>query len=149
MQGSEQLTRQQVHAVAPVVTHESQCLTESWDDPIRGSVRWWTLLSADRTTSHGMTCGVAEIAPGRPDVVHPHQHAQPEVYHFLAGQGIVHIADREYEVTTGSTLFIPGDVPHGVRNIGSLPLRLFYVFAVDSFSEVQYVFPESPPEIAP
>ena len=45
-------------------------------------------------------------------------------------------------------LFIPGDVRHGVRNIGQLPLRLFYVFAVDSFSEVHYVFPEPPLEPA-
>ena len=148
MQSNERPSSQQPQAVAPVVTHETLCVTERWDDPLRGSVRWWTLLSADRTASRGMTCGVAEIAPGRPDVVHPHQHAQAEVYHFLAGAGIVHIGDQQHEVSPGSTLFIPGDVRHGVRNIGQLPLRLFYVFAVDSFSEVQYVFPEPPLEPA-
>ena len=133
--------RQQQRLVAPVVTHAAMCETECWDDPVRGKVQWWTLLSADRTPSHGMTCGVAELAPGQAETLHPHQHAQPEVYHFLGGTGVVHIGALEHSVGAGSTVFIPGDVSHGVRNTGDTPLRLFYVFAVDSFADVQYVFP--------
>ena len=130
---------------APVVTHESQCETEAWDDPVRGKVQWWTLLSADRTPSHGMTCGVAEIAPGRPDTVNPHRHAEPEVYHFLSGEGVVHIDDAEHPVRAGSTVFVPGMAWHGVRNTGAEPLRLFYVFAVDDFAQVEYLFPHAQP----
>ena len=132
---------QREHAAAPVVTHAAQCVTEQWDDPLRGRVQWWTLLSADRTPSRDMTCGVAEIAPGRPDVLHPHRHAQAEIYHFLSGTGVVHIDAAEHAVRAGTTLFIPGGLSHGVRNTGDGPLRLFYVFAVDSFDEVHYVFP--------
>lgn len=135
------MTDKQPRTVAPVVTHEALCETESWDDVVRGKVQWWTLLSADRTPSQDMTCGVAEIAPGRPDVIHPHQHEQAEVYHFLSGVGVVHVGDGQHDVRAGSTLFIPGNVQHGVRNTGEVPLRLFYVFAVDSFAEVKYVFP--------
>ena len=126
----------------PVITHESQLETEAWDDPVRGKVKWWTLLSGDRTASERLTCGVAEIAPGRPDALSPHRHAEPEVYHFLAGNGVVRIDDVEHEVRPGSTVFIPGMAWHGVRNTGSEPLRLFYVFAVDSFAEVEYLFPD-------
>ena len=63
--------------VQAVITHPSSCPTEAWDDPLRGQVRWWTLLSGDRTPSARMTCGVAEIAPGRPDQLSPHRHAEP------------------------------------------------------------------------
>ena len=127
--------------VSAVVTHESRCETEAWDDPVRGKVKWWTLLSGERTPSNSLTCGVAEIEHGRPDVLHPHQHAQAEVYHFLSGTGVVHIDGIEHAVHTGSTVFIPGMALHGVRNTGNEPLRLFYVFAVDSFNDVEYLFP--------
>lgn len=127
--------------IGPVVTHEDDCETEAWDDPVRGKVKWWTLLSGDRTPSERLTCGVAEIEPGRPDTLSPHRHAEPEVYHFLAGTGVVHIDGVETPVRSGSTVFVPGMAWHGVRNTGDVPLRLFYVFAVNSFADVEYLFP--------
>ena len=136
------------HASA-VITHPTQCTTEQWDDPVRGKVKWWTLISGDRTPTDSLTCGVAEIEPGRPDVLHPHQHAQPEVYHFLSGTGVVHIDGEDHPVVAGSTVFIPGNASHGVRNTGAAPLRLFYVFAVDAFDAVEYVFPDAGSSGAP
>lgn len=128
-------------ATIPVVTHASQSPTETWDDPTRGNVQWWTLLSGDRTPTDTLTCGVAEIPPGEADVLRTHSHLQAEVYHFLSGSGVVFIDGVEDAVYTGSTVFIPGNAIHGVRNTGAAPLRLFYVFAVDSFADVAYVFP--------
>lgn len=125
----------------PVITHASECPTEAWDDEVRGRLQWWTLLSSDRTTTEGLTCGVAELAPGRPGALRPHQHAQAEVYHFLDGVGVVQIDGIDHPVRVGSTLFIPGMALHGIRNTGDAPLRLFYVFAVDSFTDVEYFFP--------
>jgi mannose-6-phosphate isomerase-like protein (cupin superfamily) len=88
-----------------------------------------------------MTLGVVEIAPGNPDLSYPHRHAQPEVYYVLSGIGVVTVDGNQHPVRPGTTLFIPGDSEHGVRNTGTEVLRLLYVFAVDSFDEVQYVFP--------
>ncbi len=128
---------------APVIVHEDECNLEGWDEAIGGKVQWRTLLSADRTPSHTMTCGVTEIGPGQPDALFPHRHAQVEVYYFLSGIGIVHIEGNDYPVRAGTAVFIPGNSVHGVRNTGEDALRLFYVFAVDSFSEITYVFPSS------
>lgn len=121
--------------------HENQCELETWDDPVRGTVRWRTLLSADRTPTTSMTVGVAEIEPGRPEAFYPHRHAESEVYYVLAGRGIVMIDGREHPVRPGTALFIPGDAEHGVRNTGTELLRLLYAFAVDSFDQIEYVFP--------
>ena len=41
----------------------------------------------------------------------------------------------------GSTIFVPSDAVHAVGNTGNDVLRLLYVFGVDSFDDVEYVFP--------
>ncbi len=128
-----------------IVVHEATCPIEGWDDAIRGTVVWRTLLSADRTPTSQMTLGVTEVGPGQPSPFLPHRHAQAEIYYVLSGEGVVSIDGVEHALRAGSSVFIPGDVPHGARNTGRDVLRLLYVFAADSFSDVHYVFP-SPAE---
>lgn len=125
---------------SPVIVHEDECEPVGWDDPQNGKVQWRTLLSADKTATHTMTCGVSEIGAGHPDKLLLHSHAQVEVYYFLSGTGVVHIDGEEYAAKAGTTVFIPGNSVHGVRNTGEDTLRLFYVFAINSFSDVAYVF---------
>ena len=127
----------------PFVTQEEQCELEGWDDPLRGRVQWRTLLSSDRTPTDAMTLGIVEIGPGRPDLTYPHRHAVAEVYYVLSGSGVVMIDGTPHPVRSGTTVFIPGDAEHGVRNTGAEVLRILYVFAVDSFDQILYVFPES------
>jgi mannose-6-phosphate isomerase-like protein (cupin superfamily) len=124
------------------VVHEAACPLEGWDDALRGKVLWRTLLSGDRTPTSQLTLGVTEVGPGQPSPFHPHRHAQSEIYYVLSGEGIVHIAGDEHALRVGTSVFIPGGEWHGARNTGREPLRLLYVFAADSFSDVKYVFPE-------
>ena len=123
-----------------VVVHESACPLEGWDDPIRGKIAWRTLLSGDRTPTAQMTVGVTEVGPGQPSPFHPHRHAQAEIYYVISGEGVVSIDGVGHALRTGSSVFIPGNVWHGARNTGRDTLRLLYVFAADSFSDVHYVF---------
>ncbi len=99
-------------------------------------VRWRTLTSADRTPTGQLTSGVCEIEPG--GKLDLHRHPPLELYHFLAGSGVVTLGDEEHRVGPGDTISIPGNCPHAIRNDGTTLLKLFYVFPVDSFSEVVY-----------
>lgn len=123
----------------PVVLHERDCPLESWSDASRSRVAWRTLLSADRTPTGALTLGVAELPPGDHETV-PHRHAQIEAYYVLEGEGLVLIDGDRYPVRAGSVVFIPGEAEHGATNTGSETLRLLYVFATDSFEEVEYRF---------
>ncbi|HKJ65111.1 MAG TPA: cupin domain-containing protein [Desulfopila sp.] len=69
-----------------------------------------------------------------------HQHPQSEVYHVLEGQGVVTIEDEDYVLGKGSTLFISGGCEHGTRSTADCSLKIFYMFAVNSFQEVEYIF---------
>ncbi len=118
----------------PVIVDELSIGVESGEDP---GVSWRTLTSADRTPTKALTTGVCEIAPGGELLYH--RHAPLELYYFLEGTGVVTLGAVDRPVRAGSTVYIPGDTPHRIRNGGSVPLKLFYVFPVDSFAEVEYV----------
>lgn len=126
--------------VQPVVLHEQDCELESWSEEARSLVEWRTLLSADRTPTRALTLGMAELPPGEASDLRTHRHAQIEVYYVLAGEGIVSIDGVEHAIRPGSVVFLPGDAEHGAVNTGAETMRLLYVFAADSFEEVEYRF---------
>ena len=96
---------------------------------------WRTLISADRTPTRELSGGVCEIEPGGELTLH--RHPTLELYYFLEGEGVVRLGGQERPVRQGTTVSIPADAPHGIRNTGTSTLKLFYVFPVDSFAEVQ------------
>jgi mannose-6-phosphate isomerase-like protein (cupin superfamily) len=71
-----------------------------------------------------------------------HRHRQAEVYLVLEGTGSVGIGPEARPVEAGSAVFIPGNAFHSLANTGASELRFAYVFAADSFEEIEYVFDE-------
>jgi mannose-6-phosphate isomerase-like protein (cupin superfamily) len=130
------------HRPRPFVVHESECDVEDWSASGRDGVSWRTLLSADRTPTDSLTMGIAEIAPGSPDEFHLHHHEPAEAYFILSGTGAMSIDGEVQNVRTGSAIFVPSNSVHAIANTGDEVLRLLYVFAVDSFDDVTYVFPD-------
>ena len=126
----------------PFVIYEADCEVETSALHANPDVRWWTLVSADRRSSDGLTFGIAEVDPGEHREMRLHRHEPSEVYYILSGEGFVHIEGRDYPVRPGATVFIPGNAWHAAHNTGSEPLRLLYVFGVSSFDEVEYHFAE-------
>ena len=122
-----------------VITRAEERKREVWDDPVRGRVSWFTLFSSDRTPTDSMCGGVAEIVPGGGSL-QTHRHEQPEIYFITEGTGILMIDDREITVSSGSAVFIPGNVEHGLRNESQAILRLFYVLPTGAFGDVVYRF---------
>jgi len=118
---------------APFVVEEGAVEVESGED--RGVI-WRTLTSADRTPTSELTSGVCEIAPGCELALH--RHPPLELYYFLEGTGVVTLGASDHAVRAGTTISIPGDTPHRIRNTGTATLKLFYVFPTASFTEVEY-----------
>jgi mannose-6-phosphate isomerase-like protein (cupin superfamily) len=127
----------------PFVVAESHCELEQWADPVRGFVKWRTLLSADRTPSKSLVVGVAELSERSGSQISLHRHAETEVYYVLSGEGVISIDGVEQPLSSGDTVFIPGGTLHGARCRGTLPLRILYVFSADSFSQIVYEFPDA------
>ncbi|WP_051617274.1 cupin domain-containing protein [Desulfonatronovibrio hydrogenovorans] len=123
----------------PVVTSFDQChevrRNQTW-----GHVRWQTLFSRKKTSTLGLTAGVAEIPPGRKFNIHSHPPA--EIYYILEGTGILRLGRKQHAVSPGTAVFIPGNTLHGLQNTGCSVLRFFYVFPEDSIEDSAYCFPD-------
>lgn len=70
-----------------------------------------------------------------------HRHEHPEVYFGLEGEARATVSGEEHLVAPGRALFIPGDALHGLQAVGA-PAQVFFVFAADSFQEIDYIFPQ-------
>ncbi len=127
-------------ASQPVIASIEDRPRDGWDDPVHGTLSWFTLISGDIAPTDSLSAGIAELKPG--DRLNPHRHTQLEIYYIVEGTGILTIEGREETVTAGAAVFIPSDAEHGVRNESRSDLRFFYVFPADAFSEVVYRFPE-------
>jgi quercetin dioxygenase-like cupin family protein len=121
----------------PVLRQEDNVDEVTWDDA-RGRLSFRSLIDGDETATSALTFGITTVAPG--GFLSPHRHAPPEIYYVIAGTGVVTIDGKRYDVSPGSSLFIPGNAEHGIANEGSETLKLLYAFAVDRFSDVTYVF---------
>ncbi len=119
------------------VSELNQQPVEGGTDPVYGEVTWRTLISGDRTSSKDLILGVADFpAHGS---LNPHRHAPPEFYFCLSGSGTVVVDGLEFEIQTGSAVFIPGNAEHGVT-AGPHGLSFAYGFAQHTFADIDYVF---------
>jgi quercetin dioxygenase-like cupin family protein len=125
----------------PVIVQEQDLEWEGWPaDQVaeRGESEWKTLISGGLTNSEALTVGLSRLPPG--GSLRAHRHEQAEVYLVLAGDGVVTIDGEQHQLSAGATVFIPGDAVHAVEATGDADLRVAYVFAADSFDDVEYVF---------
>jgi mannose-6-phosphate isomerase-like protein (cupin superfamily) len=125
--------------VQPFVAEDTGVPSEGWNEPEgRGVVGWQTLLSGDLTPSDALTAGIAHLEPGGHLALHRHEPA--EMYFLLEGEAVLTLDGVERRIAKGACVFIPGDVQHGIRNDGGVPVRFLYVFPTDSFADVVYRF---------
>lgn len=122
---------------APVLVDQTDCLVETWADPVRGSIAWKTLISGDTTATDTLVCGIALMTTG--DTFALHSHPQPELYFGLEGEVDVQINGITHRLKPGVALFIPGNAVHGVL-VADQPVRWFYSFAADAFADIAYSF---------
>jgi mannose-6-phosphate isomerase-like protein (cupin superfamily) len=130
--------RSMTETIPGLVRAQDEGRSEVWDDETRGRIGFRTLFSREETATSGLTTGTAEVPPG--GGLSAHRHPPAEVYRILEGEGVTTLDGVEHAVAAGDSVFIPGDVWHGIRNTGAAPLRLFYVLAADGMADVGYDF---------
>ena len=128
----------------PFIRRIEDCPIEKWETSEGEIVRWWTLISGDRTPSEGLTVGLAEIAVDAVIPKNGHLHEENEIYYILEGEGTLHRPSGKTRVSKGDTVYIPGGTEHYVTNTGEQALQLLYIFDTDAFSDVEYIrnFPD-------
>jgi mannose-6-phosphate isomerase-like protein (cupin superfamily) len=67
----------------------------------------------------------ASVRPGEASV--RHRMATVEVYYFLAGAGVMHVADESSAVAQGVTVVVPGGTEQWVENSGDHDLEFLCI----------------------
>jgi mannose-6-phosphate isomerase-like protein (cupin superfamily) len=71
--------------------------------------------------------GMENIPPGKKIRLHHHPHAE-EILFIHRGTGVARLGSRETAVSAGATVYIPRNVSVGLRNTGTEPLSLVFIF---------------------
>ncbi|ETX15122.1 cupin [Roseivivax halodurans JCM 10272] len=106
------------------VMHESQ----------HGGLQYRLMVDADYGPSGGVCQGIFHLYGGHTEKVH--RHGLDETVHVIDGTGKVSLEDREIEIKTGDTLFIPAGHRHGFD--ADDDMTLFFTFPTDRFTKVDY-----------
>ncbi|MGZ8311876.1 MAG: cupin domain-containing protein [Allosphingosinicella sp.] len=95
------------------------------------------ILKVDRRNggSPDLVMGYEEIAPG--DAIRPHRHLLADEIIFVhTGSGTVSLGSREAEVGPGGTVYIPRNTRIALRNTGTVPLGIAFIFSKPGFEEL-------------
>lgn len=114
---------------------------ETWDDPVRGHLRWCLLDDGTDPAPHAITTGVLDLGPG--DWLGVHRHAATELYFVVSGSPVVTLAGEESTVHAGTHVRLPGGIEHGIR-AGDGPARVLFSFPTTAFADVVYRFRDDP-----
>jgi mannose-6-phosphate isomerase-like protein (cupin superfamily) len=95
------------------------------------------ILKVDRRNGNSpdLVMGYEEIAPGAE--IQPHTHLiADEILFIHRGAGVATLDGRESAIRSGATIYIPHNVQVSVRNTGSEPLGVAFIFSKPGFEEL-------------
>lgn len=78
------------------------------------------------------------VAPGSKQPMH--QHPEQQAYIIIEGRGVMQVGEKEQPVRAGELVYIPSNVPHGLKNTGDQPLA--YISAASPAFDLRYVYDE-------
>jgi quercetin dioxygenase-like cupin family protein len=85
--------------------------------------------------SRDLVMGYEDIPPG--EAIRPHQHLLADEIIFVhRGSGIATLGDRQGAISAGSTVYIPRNTRVSLRNTGSEPLGIAFIFSKPGFEQL-------------
>jgi mannose-6-phosphate isomerase-like protein (cupin superfamily) len=103
------MIRTRYAAVRPYVTRDGSLIRELLHPAQHGNVQ--------------QSLAEAEVAPGASTQLHYHTRSE-ELYHIVAGQGLMQLGTEQFSVAVGDTVCIPPETHHCITNTGTTPLRI-------------------------
>lgn len=91
-------------------------------------------VTPENSGSKHLVLGTTELAPG--DHIDRHKHLdQDEILLIQTGTAVVTLSDKEYPVHAGGMVFIPARTWLSVRNTGTEPISLVFIFSAPGFEK--------------
>jgi len=93
----------------------------------------YELLSPLDFVGRSMEIVVTRMTPGCAGGDHPVTHPGEECIVVLHGEATVRIADEEYELAEGDSIYFHSSIPHQIRNPGSVELEFLAAITPPAF----------------
>jgi len=90
-------------------------------------IRYEQLASAGSSEIHGIEAWLLEIAPGAQRGSTEYGHVGQELGIILEGTAEFSIGTRQYQLKSGDSLSFNSDVPHVLKNPGTIPLKAYWI----------------------
>jgi mannose-6-phosphate isomerase-like protein (cupin superfamily) len=103
------MIRTRYAAIRPYVTRDGSLIRELLHPAQHGNVQ--------------QSLAEAEVAPGDSTQLHYHTLSE-ELYHIVAGEGIMQLGTERFAVGVGDTVCIVPGTPHCITNTGTTALRI-------------------------
>jgi len=119
-----------------VLVKESEC---DWEfDPKFPGLQYKLLIDSTKIDNHGLSLGSLELVPG--GELPLHHHSSQEIYIIRKGKGLLLSKTETREVFPETSIYIPKNEKHGLRNIGDENLLIYWIFPTDCWADVEYLY---------
>jgi quercetin dioxygenase-like cupin family protein len=104
------------------------------DASISASAQFMLKVSPKNNGSQHLVAGTEELAPGA--VIPKHRHlVQDEILLIQSGKAHVWLGDQERDVHAGGLVFIPENTWISLKNTGTEPIGLTFIFSAPGFED--------------
>lgn len=104
------------------------------DNSATASSQFMLKVSPRNNSSQHLVVGTEEVAPGATLPKHRHL-VQDEIVLIHTGEAHVWLGDQERDLHAGALVFIPANTWVSLKNIGTEPVGLTFVFSAPGFEE--------------
>jgi quercetin dioxygenase-like cupin family protein len=104
------------------------------DNSVPASSQFMLKVSPKNNGSQHLVAGTEEVAPGATLPKHRHL-AQDEIVLIHSGTAHVWLGDQERDLHAGGLVFIPSNTWVSLKNIGTEPIRLTFIFSAPGFDD--------------
>jgi quercetin dioxygenase-like cupin family protein len=104
------------------------------DNSVSASSQFMLKVSPTNNGSQHLVAGTEELAPG--SLIPKHRHlAQDEILLMQGGKAHVWLGDQERDLHSGGLVFIPANTWASLKNIGTEPISLTFIFSAPGFED--------------
>src|SRR3954471_3221291 len=104
------------------------------DASVAASSQFMLKVSPKNNGSQHLVLGTEELAPGASIQKHRHQ-GQDEILLLQTGTAHVWLGDQERDVHAGGLVFIPAYTWISLKNTGTVPISLTFIFSAPGFED--------------
>ena len=120
------------------IVKEYEC---DWvSDPEFPGLQYKLLIDSTKIDNHGLSLGSLQLSPG--GELPLHHHSPQEIYIIRKGKGLLLSKSEQREVFPDTSIYIPKNEKHGLKNIGDNKLLIYWIFPTNCWAEVKYLYGE-------